>query len=83
MGCFSCFSSQEKKAIKRMHNKSKETPAVAHQRETLLQQQQQQQQQRSRSLSRPKPQQDLRSHSQPPSGKFLFITLNVHKNVCF
>lgn len=65
MGCFSCFSSQEKKAIKRIHSKSKETP---HQRETLLQQQQQQhQQQRSRSLSRPKPQQDQRSHSQPPS----------------
>ncbi|KAH0633600.1 serine/threonine-protein kinase At3g07070-like [Solanum tuberosum] len=64
MGCFSCFSSQEKKAFKRIHSKSKETSDVVRQRETLLHQQQQQ---RPHSLSRPKPQQDQRSHSQPLS----------------
>ncbi|KAH0738337.1 hypothetical protein KY290_037042 [Solanum tuberosum] len=62
MGCFSCFSSQEKKAFKRIHSKSKETSDVVRQRETLLHQQQ-----RPHSLSRPKPQQDQRSHSQPLS----------------
>ena len=75
MGCFSCFSSQEKKAFKRIHSKSKETSDVR-QRETLLHQQQQQQQ-RPHSLSRPKPQQDHRSHSQPLSGIFFFVTSNV------
>ncbi|XP_059296829.1 probable serine/threonine-protein kinase PBL26 [Lycium ferocissimum] len=64
MGCFSCFSSQEKKAFKRIYSRSKETSGVVHHRETLLQQQQQQ---RPRSLSRPKPQQDLHFHPQPPS----------------
>ncbi|XP_015087127.1 probable serine/threonine-protein kinase PBL25 [Solanum pennellii] len=63
MGCFSCFSSQEKKAFKRIHSKSKETSDVVRQRETLLHQQQQ----RPHSLSRSKPQQDHRSHSQPLS----------------
>ncbi|KAK4344672.1 hypothetical protein RND71_034848 [Anisodus tanguticus] len=64
MGCFSCFLSQEKKALKRIHSKSKETTGVVHHRETLLQQQQQQ---RPRSLSRPKPQHNLPSHSQSQS----------------
>ncbi|KAJ8558237.1 hypothetical protein K7X08_005003 [Anisodus acutangulus] len=63
MGCFSCFSSsQEKKAFKRIHSKSKETTGVVHPRETLLQQKQ-----RPHSLFRPKPQHDLLSHSKSQS----------------
>ncbi|CAN4093480.1 unnamed protein product [Withania somnifera] len=64
MGCFSCFSSPEKKASKRIYSRSKETFPVVHHRETLIQQQQQQ---GPHSLLRPKPQQDLHSHPQHPS----------------
>ncbi|XP_016432712.1 putative serine/threonine-protein kinase PBL25 [Nicotiana tabacum] len=58
MGCFSCFSSNEKKVFKRIHSNKRETSAaaVANHRESL-------QQCAQYSLSRPKSQQELRSHS--------------------